>query len=289
MLDPRAVRRFRSHRGALVGLGLVVGLVTFAVLGPWLTSHDPNLSDFATGRDAAGRPIGPSAAHWLGVDHLMRDELARLAHGARISLTVGLVATTMALSLGALVGIVSGWFEGTRLAAVDLLLMRLTDVGLAFPYLLLVTAVGAALQRTSVLTILVVLGATSWFGTARLVRSKTLEIRALDFIQAARALGASTAWVLARHVLPNVAGPLVVIGTVSVAQMILAESVLSYLQVGLPPPNATWGRMLQEGQTFYVVAPRLVLAPGLAILCAVLGFNLLGEGLRDALDPREAP
>jgi peptide/nickel transport system permease protein len=287
MFDPRATRRFRNHRGAVVGLGLVVVLCAFALFGPLCTGYDPNSSDFAFGRDASGAIVGPGARHWLGVDPLLRDFFSRLAHGARISLLVAFVATAISIVVGASVGLVSGWAEGTRAAAVDSLLMRLVDVGLSFPYLLLVMAIGAAVGETSITTILLVLGLTSWFGTARVIRSKTIQVRHLDFIVASRALGQSTPRILLRHVLPNVAGPLIVIGSASVAQMIIAESVLSYLQVGLPPPTATWGRMLLEGQRVYMMAPRLVWGPGVLIFLAVLGFNLLGEGLRDALDPHE--
>lgn len=287
MFDPRAFRRFSNNPGAVFGSVLVVLLVGFALLGPWLAGQDPNLSDFAGGRDAGGALAGPSARHWLGVDPLLRDVSSRLAHGARISLLVAFVATALSIVVGAIVGLIAGYAEGTRAHLVDTLLMRLVDIGLSFPYLLLVMAIGAAVGDTTVVTILLVLGLTSWFGTARIIRSKTIQVRSLDFIVASRALGQSTGFILLRHILPNVAGPLIVIGSASVAQMIIAESVLSYLQVGLPPPAATWGRMLLEGQYFYSVAPRLVLAPGLMIFLAVLGFNLLGEGLRDALDPHE--
>lgn len=287
MFDPRAFRRFSKNPGAVFGSVLVVLLVAFALLGPWLSGQDPNLSDFAGGRDPAGALAGASSRHWLGVDPLLRDVLSRLAHGARISLLVAFVATALSIVVGALVGLVAGYAEGTRAEFVDTFLMRLVDVGLSFPYLLLVMAIGAAVGDTTVVTILLVLGLTSWFGTARIIRSKTIQVRALDFIVASRALGQSTGFILLRHILPNVAGPLIVIGSASVAQMIIAESVLSYLQVGLSPPAATWGRMLLEGQYFYSVAPRLVLAPGFMIFLAVLGFNLLGEGLRDALDPHE--
>lgn len=287
MFDPRAFRRFQKNRGAVFGAALVLVLVAFALLGPLLSGHDPNSSDFGGGRDASGVLVGPSPAHWLGVDPLMRDSFSRLAHGARVSLLVAFFATTLSIVVGALVGLLSGYSEGTRAAALDTFLMRSVDVGLSFPYLLLVMAIGAAVGDTTIVTILTVLGLTSWFGTARIIRSKTIQVRNLDFIVASRALGQSTLPILLRHILPNVAGPLIVIGSASVAQMIIAESVLSYLQVGLPPPTATWGRMLLEGQRFYTVAPRLVLAPGVMIFLAVLGFNLLGEGLRDALDPHE--
>lgn len=287
MLEPRAFSRFRHNRGAILGLAIVVVLLAFAVVGPAMTSHHPDFSDFDGGRDALGNPVHRSAEHPLGVDSLFRDLFARLATGGRISLLIAFVATALSIGVGAAVGLVSGYTQGGRWQVIDTLLMRFVDVGLSFPYLLLVMAIGAAVGDTTIVTILMVLGLTSWFGTARIIRSKTIQVRSLDFIQASRALGQSTPRILLGHVLPNVAGPLIVIASASVAQMILAESVLSYLQVGLPPPTATWGRMLQEGQRMYTVAPRLVVAPGLLIFLAVLGFNLVGEGLRDALDPHD--
>ena len=177
-------------------------------------------------------------------------------------------------------------FEGPSLDA-DTALMRLVDVGLSFPFLLLVMALGAAFDRTTVSTILWTLGLTSWLGIARVVRAKTLSVRNLDFVGAARALGQPVWRVLSRHVLPNVAGPVIVLSTAQVASMIVAESVLSYLGVGIAPPTPTWGHMLYEGQDVYQSAPWLLAAPAIAILAAVLGFNLVGEGMRDALDPKE--
>jgi ABC-type dipeptide/oligopeptide/nickel transport system permease subunit len=287
MFDPRALRRFRANRGATLGVVVVGLLLLFALLGPILSGHDPNISDFSGGRDAQGRAVGASSEHWLGVDQLFRDILARLAHGARISLLIAFVATGLSILVGAAIGLISGYAEGTRARGLDAILMRFVDVGLSFPYLLLVMAIGAAVGDTTIVTILLVLGLTSWFGTARVIRSKTIQIRALDFVMASRALGQSTGTILLRHILPNVAGPLIVIASASVAQMIIAESVLSYLQVGLPPPTPTWGRMLQEGQRYYTIAPRLVVAPGIMIFLSVIGFNLVGEGLRDAFDPHE--
>ncbi len=340
MIDPRATRRFTRHRGAVLGVALVVALVAFALVGPSIAARSAYESDFVSGATAQDTPVGPSAAHWLGTDRLFRDELARLAIGARISLVIAFAATLIATVLGALVGVIAGYFEGSgglkvpmvtlaglavsvavtiaghsnfalaigaasllagyaalRFAAgsraaaslrvnADTALMRLVDVGLSFPFLLLVMALGAALDRTSVATILLTLGLTGWLGTARVVRARTLQVRALDFVVASRALGQSTWRILLGHILPNVAGPLIVISTASVAQMILAESVLSYLGVGISPPTPTWGHMLFEGQDLYLTAPWMLAAPAGAIVTAVFGFNLVGEGLRDALDPK---
>jgi ABC-type dipeptide/oligopeptide/nickel transport system permease subunit len=329
-------RRLKRSVSFRVGLVLVALLVAFAVLGPVVAPRDPFTSDFARAVSPDEMPVGPTRDFWLGADLIYRDQFARLALGARYSLVIGVVATLLATSLGALVGVVAGYYEGARgvrvgratvvalaaafvawiyvgnapaiaLAAVaiastlppiakraerlggveldaDGVLMRAVDVLLAFPFLLLVMAIGAAFERTSPATILFVLGVTGWLGTARVVRAKVMQIRHLEFVTAARSLGQSTPRILLRHVLPNISGPLVVIATVSVAQMILAESVLSYLGAGMEPPTPTWGHMLFEGQDAYTGAPWLLWAPAALILASVLGFNLLGEGLRDALD-----
>jgi ABC-type dipeptide/oligopeptide/nickel transport system permease subunit len=235
-------------------------------------------------------PVGPSADFPFGADRIFRDVFARLAAGGRLSLLISVSATLLASAIGAVVGIVAGYFEGRRVARVvdlDGVLMRVVDVMLAFPFLLLVMAIGAAVDRTSAVTIFVILGLTGWLGIARVLRAKTMQVRSLDYVVASRALGQPAGWVMVRHVLPNVAGPLAVSATVLVAQMIVADSVLSYLGVGISPPTPTWGRMLFEGQDYYLAAPWLVAAPALAILLAVWGFNMLGEGLRDALDPHE--
>lgn len=281
-----ALRRFRRNRPAMVGLGIVAALAVFAIAGPWVIPHDPLASDFSMARDAFGAPPGPSRSHWLGTDPLFRDLLARLAHGARLSLLIALVATFMSTGVGAFVGITAGVLAGGRLGFVDALLMRLVDVLLALPFLLFVTAVGAFVGRADVGAVLLVLGLSSWAGTARLVRAKTLQVRELDFVTAARALGAGPLAIARRHLLPNVAGTLIVIASMSVANMILAEAVLGYLMVGIQPPRPTWGRMLHEAEHFLGTRLSLVAAPGFAILLAVLGWNRVGEGLRDALDPK---
>jgi ABC-type dipeptide/oligopeptide/nickel transport system permease subunit len=265
-----------------IGAGIVIAVTLFAIVGPWIAPHDPYVSDFVRGASPEHTPIGPSREFWLGADRIYRDVFARLGVAARFSLAIGVASTAIATAIGGAVGIVAGWFEGTL---VDTVLMRFVEIGLAFPFLLLVMAVGAALDRTTPFTVIAVLGLTGWLGTARVVRAKTMQIRSLDFVVAARALGRSTAGILTRHVLPNVAGLLVVVATVSIAQMVLAESALAYLGVGIAPPAPTLGRMLFEGQDYYMVAPWLVAAPALAIVLAILGFHLLGEGLRDAIDP----
>ncbi len=334
MRGARARARFASNRTAVAG-GVVIGLlVLFALLGPALAAHDATTSDFVHGvAPRTGLPAGPSATFPLGADRLFRDQLARLAAGARLSLAIALGATLLSTLLGAAVGITSGWLEGrqtrvawpavvgaiagavtalsgwpraglalaaagvllslvTRLPGprldVDALLMRFVDVMLAFPFLLLVMALGAAVERSSAAAILLTLGFTGWLGTARLLRAKTMQVRAADYVVASRALGQPTARVLLEHVLPNVAGTLVVTASLQVAQMIVADSVLSYLGLGIAPPTPTWGRMLFEGQDYYASAPWLVAAPGAAIVVSVWGFNMLGEGLRDALDPHQA-
>jgi ABC-type dipeptide/oligopeptide/nickel transport system permease subunit len=290
VLDPRARARFMKNRSAVGGALVVAALLVFAVAGPMLARHGPFESDFAQGVAPDLMPVGPSAAFPLGADRIYRDVLARLAYAGRLSLVIAVAATLIATAIGATVGIIAGYYAGRRPWRIDVdgVLMRAVDVMLAFPFLLLVMAIGAALQRTSVVTIFVTLGVTGWLGIARVLRAKTMQVRALEYVAASRALGQSAVQVMLKHVLPNVAGPLVVSATVLVAQMIVADSVLSYLGVGISPPTPTWGRMLFEGQDYLVAAPWLVAAPGAAIVLAVWGFNMIGEGLRDALDPHEA-
>lgn len=288
MTRAAVARALASPRGR-AGLALLGAVVALACVGPWLSPHGPNHSDFAAGVAPGGGPVGPSAAHPLGTDHLFRDELSRLAHAARFSLLVAISATAVSSAIAALVGTLAGWTAGTRLGAVDHAAMRLVDVLLSFPYLLLVMAIGAALDRTGALTVLLVLGATGWLGTARIVRAKTMALRGEGYVEAARALGGTAPYVLRAHVAPNVAGTLFALSVASVASMILAESVLSYLAVGVEPPTATLGRMLQEGQAALTLRPRLVALPGAVILASVLGFGLIGEALRDASSSEDRP
>jgi ABC-type dipeptide/oligopeptide/nickel transport system permease subunit len=402
-MDRRALSRFRRNKGAVAGLAIVTSIALFAIAFPLLSSHSPFEPDFVNGRQPFGVPAGPSRLHPLGTDTIFRDLLVRLAYGGRLSLEVALVATAIAMVLGTGIGVVSGYFKGTRVrvdavldaagasllsvAAIGWLLhastasarfgggaawmfglalllraplavrrrpsardvldvvgaialvysivrwradifadrrvlgavvavglvssllalrdprddasrhlridlddaaMRVVDVLLAFPFLLLLMALSAAVDRTTETTIFLVLGLTGWTGTARVIRGKTLQIRELEFVTASRALGQSTPRMIVRHILPNVIGVSIVLATNSVAGMIVAEAALSFLGLSVPPPTASWGRMLDEGRPYASLAPWLLVGPAVAILLAVLGFNLLGDGLRDAFDPKDA-
>ena len=283
----RAWRRFAKNRGALVGAALV-GLILFvAVAASLLSPHDPFTQDFDRGLTSLGAPVGPSAEHVLGTDSLGRSVWSRLAHGARISLAIGAAATLLALVVGVGIGATAGFYGGW----IDTVLMRFVDLMLSFPFMLFAIALAAVLRAASIgggiTVVFLVLGLVGWTTMARVVRGKVLTLREAEFVQAARAVGASNGRILVRHIVPNLVGPVIVLATISVAQMILAESTLSYLNLGAAPPTPSWGRMLDEGQTYYRSAPWLILAPGLAVLVTVLGFNLFGEGLRDALDPKD--
>ncbi|MCG8418897.1 MAG: ABC transporter permease [Proteobacteria bacterium] len=283
----RAWRRFCRNRGALVGAFLVSMVLAMAVLAPLLSAHDPLSPDFDSGLTELGAPVEPNFEYPLGTDRLGRSVWSRLVHGAEVSLVVGFSAVLIAVTFGVLIGLVAGYAGGM----VDTLLMRLVDMVLAFPFLLLAILLAALLRESAVgdgtAKVFITLGVVGWTTMARVVRGKVLTLREMDFIESARCVGASTARILFRHLLPNVLGPIAVLATLGMAQMILAESVLSYLSLGPPPPTPSWGRMLYEGQTYYRTAPWLIAAPGVAILITVIGFNLLGEGLRDVFDPKD--
>jgi peptide/nickel transport system permease protein len=249
-------------------MGLV--LVAFAIFGPTLAPFDPT----APVAPHLAEPTPPGAPFYLGTDDLGRDVLSRLLYGARISLLVGLVAMVVTMAIGTAIGLAAGYYGGI----VDTVLMRFTDVMLAFPGLLLAVALVAVL-RPSVWTIFVVIGLVSWTGVARVVRSETLSLRERDFVIAARAMGAGGGRIVLRHILPNVAPTLIVIAALSTSGTILLDAGLSFLGIGVPPPTPTWGRMIQEASTYYRVAPWLMAFPGLAVLYAVLAFNLIAYGL----------
>ncbi len=284
-MDSRAFRRFRRNKGALAGLVLVVAVTVLGLVGPWLAPYDP-VQQFPDGLLLAnGLPAGPGVepGHWLGGDILARDELSRLLSGARVSMLVAYLATALAVLIGVTLGLVSGYVGGRT----DTVLMRLVDVVLSMPFLLIAIVMQRVWDAPGIWTICVVLGVLSWTTLARVTRAKTMEARELDYIQAARALGLRHFRILARHVLPNVMGPIIAIATILVARMIIAESALSFLGLGVRPPTASWGSMLNDSQSLLLGVPRLTLYPAVLISMAVFGFNLFGEGLRDAFDPKD--
>lgn len=282
LVDPRAIARFRRNRGAFAGLFIVALAVFLSALAPLLAPHDPDTPFKSRTLTTQGVPIGPTREFPLGADAVGRCELSRLLYGGRVSLIVAFASTTIVVILGTGVGLLSGYFGG----ATDTALMRLVDALMTFPFMLTVMALNRVVHRPGLWVVFVVLGALSWLSLSRQVRARTLQLKEQEFVLAARALGASSGRIIARHILPNLATLVIVISTSVVAQMILAESALSMLGVGVVPPTASWGSMLQESESLTRAVPQLTLLPGLAILLTVVGFNLLGEGLRDAFDPR---
>ena len=265
----------RGNRLALAGAAVVVLLVVSGLFGPWLAPYDPLEQNLGESLQ------GPSREHWFGTDAFGRDILSRVLYGARISLMVGAASQTIAFGLGVLLGVVAGYYGG----AIETAIMRLADVTLAFPTLLLLIAITAAFQP-SLVVVFVAIGVVGWAGLARLVRSRALVVRELDFVQAARALGMSDPRLLLRHVLPNCLAPAVIAVTLGMAGAIMLEAALSFIGLGAQPPTPSWGAMISDGRDFLRTAPWISIFPGLAIGLVVLGFNLFGDGLRDAMDPR---
>jgi peptide/nickel transport system permease protein len=274
-----------------IGAMLCGFLVMFAVFGPWLSPYDPYASDEALliATNLPAHAGAPSLHHWLGLDQLFRDQFVRLAHGARLSLMIGTVSSILALALGTAVGVWLGYFaprpEDERIGLQGRLTrfaLSMMDILLSIPFMLLVMMVATLAERSSATLVTLVLGLTGWLGTARLVRTETLRLRNLDFVGASLALGQSHFQVLWRHIVPNLSGILTTTVTFGIAQMILAESALAYLGASVAPPEPTWGYMLSEGKEHMHDAPWLLWAPGVLLVLAVLGFNLLGDGLRQA-------
>jgi peptide/nickel transport system permease protein len=261
----------RSQLNAMemTGATMVLSLVVIALLAPIMAPHDPARAVAHT----FGDPAGPSRAFPHGTDQLGRDVLSRLIFGARISLLVGVAAMVITITIGVAIGLFSGFFGG----AVDFMLMRFTDVMLTLPALLLAMAFVAVL-RPSILSILLVIGLVSWTGVARVVRAEALSMTQRDFILAARALGASSSRLILRHILPNVFPIIIVMAVLGTSGTLLLDAGLSFLNLGVPPPTPSWGRMIEEATMYFRTAPWLAVFPGLAIFYAVLGFNLLGYG-----------
>jgi peptide/nickel transport system permease protein len=268
-------RAFRRNKLALIGGIVVVVLVVLALLAHWIAPWDPNRPDVRKILDS------PSKAHPLGTDQLGRDVLSRMLYGARVSLAVGFVSVGIATLIGIALGAAAGYHGGT----VDALVMRLVDLMLVFPRLFLLLAVLAFL-KPSIWTIMAVIGLTGWMSVARLVRAEFLSLKEREFVLWSQSIGASSFRTIWRHILPNAIGPVLVAMTLGIPAAILTESGLSFLGLGVQPPHATWGNILNEGKDAIEIGWWLSAYPGLAILVTVLSYNLLGEGIRDALDPR---
>jgi peptide/nickel transport system permease protein len=267
--------RLRRNKLAISGLILVGGLFLVSIFAYYLAPYDPGHIDLKQVL------LPPNSQHWLGTDTLGRDVLSRIIYGSRVSLKVGFVAVGLATLIGLIVGASAGYYGGW----VDLVLMRFVDLMLCFPSFFLILAV-IALLEPSIWNIMVVIGATSWMGVARLVRAEILSLKEREFVTAARALGASDVRLILRHLLPNALAPVMVSATLGVAGAILTESALSFLGLGVQPPTPSWGNMLTAGKDNIEIAWWLSVFPGLAILITVMSYNLLGEGIREAIDPR---
>jgi peptide/nickel transport system permease protein len=277
----RLLVRLVRRRTALFGMIVVAAVVLAAVFAPLVSPFDPLAQDIGQRLKEPGWQDAQGRVHLLGTDHLGRDILSRIIHGSRIALLVGLAAVAISGILGMAIGLIAGYFRGK----VDDVLMRLADVQLAFPFILLAIAVIGVLGP-NLRNIIIVIGVSSWVVYARVVRGEVLSIREREFVQAAIALGSRDGRILIRHVLPNAFTPWLVVATLDMARVIVIESALSFLGLGVQPPTPTWGGMLADGRVYLSTAWWLATFPGLAILITVLGINLFGDGLRDTLDPR---
>lgn len=273
----RMVSRFVQYRPAVIGLVVIFGLIFIAVFAPQVAGQDPYYQDYSALK------MPPNDAHWLGTDALGRDVWSRLVFATRVSLSVGLVAVAIYTVIGTVLGSIAGYYGGW----IDSLIMRLTDIVMTFPALIIIITV-VALIGPSLYNIMVVMGLLSWPSICRLVRGQILSLREEEFVIASRALGASDFFIITNHLLPNIIGPIVVAATFGIASAILTEASLSFLGLGVPPPQPSWGQMLTDAQKLTILAtmPWLWVPPGLMVAFTVLCVNFVGDGLRDALDPR---
>lgn len=268
-------KKLAKNKAAMVGAFIVLIFIVLAILAPWIAPHDP------LDIQMAKKLQTPSAEHWFGTDDKGRDILSRILYGARISLTVGIVSTVIGAIVGVFLGIVAGFYGRW----IDSLIMRICDVLLAFPGILLALAIVSVLGPSTFNVIL----AVAFFAVptfARIVRGSTLSVKKLEYIDAIRAMGSSDGRIIFKHILPNIVSPIIVQATLYIASAIIIASALSFLGMGTQPPTPEWGMMLSQGRSYVAQAPHLTLFPGLVILVVVIGFNLFGDGLRDALDPK---
>lgn len=271
----RVLSKFLSNKSAVIGAAIVIVFALLAILAPWISPFDPIKADFLAVRKA------PSALHWLGTDELGRDILSRLFWGARTSLMAGCVSVVIAITIGVPLGLLAGYWQGW----IDSVISRFIEAMLSCPFLVLAIALGAFLGP-SIGNEMIAIGLSAMPIFARLTRAQVMNVRNEEYIEGARAIGLPDRWIIVKYVLPNVMSPIVVQATLSIAAAIITEASLSFLGLGQQPPYASWGAMLSTARSFLAQSPWMSLFPGLAIFLAVQGFNLLGDGLRDALDPR---
>jgi peptide/nickel transport system permease protein len=271
-----ALERFRAHRPAVAGVFVLGALALLSAAAPLISPYDPDKTALLLIYDP------PSLAHPFGTDDLGRDLATRILFGGRVSLAIGLLAVTVAVSIGTLVGVTAGYYGGW----VDSLLMRFVDMMYSFPRLFLLILFGVFFKGMTIGVIVLVLGVLSWMTTSRLVRASFLSLKNREFVEAARCVGASDRRIIVRHILPNSIAPIIVAATLGVAAAIIAESTLSFLGLGIQPPTSSWGNMLNHATTDMDKAPWIAIFPGLFIFLAVVSINFIGDGLRDALDPR---
>ena len=271
----KGVRQFVRHKGALIGTLLVLAFLGVALTAPWLAPHDPLAQNLVQRLEA------PSAQHVFGTDDFGRDVFSRVIWGSRVSLRLGLVSVAIALVFGGMIGLLAGYYGGWC----DLIGMRFMDLMLAFPSILLAIVV-VAILGPSLTNAMIAVGVMAVPQYARVVRASVLSVRGLEYVQAARALGAGDARILATAILPNVGGPIIVTASLGLATAVLEAAGLSFLGLGAQPPTPEWGSMLSQGRELVLIAPWVLTAPGIAVFLSVLGFNLVGDALRDLLDPR---
>ncbi|MFP4497282.1 MAG: ABC transporter permease [Vulcanimicrobiota bacterium] len=273
----RIKKDLKKNKAAVASLWFLLALLLIALIGPWLTPYQPGQINY----DLGSKLQPPSFSHPFGTDNYGRDILSRCLYGSRITLVVGFGAVIIFIIIGTILGAVSGYSGGM----IDNIIMRIVDVMLSLPLLFFILVVQLLLSP-SIWNVIIVIGITSWAGTCRLVRGQVLSVREMTYIDSARSIGASDWRIITHHVLPNVMGPVIVNATLGIAGTILLESVLSFLGFGVQEPLASWGSMLHRAQTFMFIAPWMAFFPGFLIVLTVLAFNFLGDGLRDALDPR---
>jgi ABC-type dipeptide/oligopeptide/nickel transport system permease subunit len=282
-----AFARLRRDRGAMVSLGVIIVIILVAICAPVfaaITGHGPNNQYYTADakNPATGLPVGPNAHFWFGSDSLGRDVLVRVAYGARVSLEIGLGATALTIAIGIVMGLLAGYFGGI----VDTLIARVIDVSLAIPYLLFAIALIAVLGHVGIGLLIVIIAVFGWASVARIIRGQVISLREREFVEAARSLGAGNLRIMFVDLLPNVVAPAIVFSTLLIPVSVVTEAALSYLGVGIQPPTADWGEMISDATPLYKVAWWYLLFPGLALLATTLSFNILGDGVRDAFDPR---